>query len=958
MRLGLPPDVLVGRDSELELLRGLVAAVAAGRGGSVLVEGEPGIGKSALLAAGLAEAQRLGCAVFWESADEARQRFPLWVLLDCLRVGSRSADPARAEIAGLLREGVAGALTPGDVTAAVAERLLALVDRLCASSPVVLVLDDVQWADEASLAVWARLRQAARQLPLLLVAASRPVPVPAKLAALHEGLTDNAVPIGLSPLPAHQTVELVERLIGAAPGPRLRRQAQQAGGNPLYVRELVDALVREHAVRVADGVAELVSPAAQPLSLSAAIGRRLGFLPEPTMRVLQTAALLGPELCMAHLCAVTGRAAADLADVVRAGVAAGVLVESGSGERLAFRHELIRQALYEGVPVSVRSGLHRHAAQALAEAGAPVERVAEHLLAAASRADAWVVAWVAEAGSTLTYRAPQVAVELLRRAREMIGVDDPRREELDAHLVSALFLLGQYEHVERLARAVLAGTQDAALAGRMTWTLGYALLHAARHDQALAVTGQAVTERALSAVWTARVRALRAQILTSIGRYDEAATTAAQAEADAEAAGDRLAFGYAMHALSMIESHHRRNEAAWLRAIDRALGVLGEEPDAIDLRLLLLGNRATALGNLGRPAEADRTVGQALALAERTGTPPRLAGLRVKAAYFCFYRGRWDDALAELDAAADLPQHHRRLWSRGLAALIAFHRDDRAALAGYLHDTEDVKIAAGELRYYAQYLLTARALAAERDGDSGQALAQLLAMFDEESTLRFANLPQDGYLWLPDVVRLALATGDRTSAQAATDACLAEARRQRLPLTYAAAQHCRGLLAANPTPLLHAAETFDGIVLPLFRAHALENAAVLFAERGDVEAARASYGKAVQIYTGLDATWDILRSDTRLRPFGIRRGSRGRRRRPATGWRALTPTEVKVAEQVAEGRSNPDIAADLFLSRRTVQSHVSHILAKLGAHSRVDIAREASRHVRRTSRGEPTATPE
>ncbi len=95
MRLGLPPDVLVGRDSELELLRGLVAAVAAGRGGSVLVEGEPGIGKSALLAAGVTEAQRLGCAVFWESADEARQRFPLWVLLDCLRVGSRSADPVR-----------------------------------------------------------------------------------------------------------------------------------------------------------------------------------------------------------------------------------------------------------------------------------------------------------------------------------------------------------------------------------------------------------------------------------------------------------------------------------------------------------------------------------------------------------------------------------------------------------------------------------------------------------------------------------------------------------------------------------------------------------------------------------------------------------------------------------------------------------------------------------------------
>ena len=90
--------------------------------------------------------------------------------------------------------------------------------------------------------------------------------------------------------------------------------------------------------------------------------------------------------------------------------------------------------------------------------------------------------------------------------------------------------------------------------------------------------------------------------------------------------------------------------------------------------------------------------------------------------------------------------------------------------------------------------------------------------------------------------------------------------------------------------------------------------------------------------------WDGRRADSRLRPLGIRRGTRGPRRRPATGWQALTPTEVRVAELVAEGRSNPDIAAELLLSRRTVQGHVSHILAKLGAHSRIDIAREAVQH--------------
>jgi DNA-binding CsgD family transcriptional regulator len=100
----------------------------------------------------------------------------------------------------------------------------------------------------------------------------------------------------------------------------------------------------------------------------------------------------------------------------------------------------------------------------------------------------------------------------------------------------------------------------------------------------------------------------------------------------------------------------------------------------------------------------------------------------------------------------------------------------------------------------------------------------------------------------------------------------------------------------------------------------------------------------LEIYTGLGAHWDVRRAETRLRRLGIRRGQRGSRQRPSTGWAALTPTELTVARLVASGLSNPDIAARLFLSRRTVQSHVSHILRKLGAHTRVDITREVLRH--------------
>jgi hypothetical protein len=150
--------VFVDRGEEASALRVLAEAVAGGLGGTAWVEGEPGIGKSAVVAAALAGAGELGCAVFWGTADPLRGRFPLGVMLDCLGVDVRSAQGVRGEIARLLRgEGTDGAIPAGDVIMAAVERILVLVDELCAASPVILVIDDLQWADELSVSVWHRL---------------------------------------------------------------------------------------------------------------------------------------------------------------------------------------------------------------------------------------------------------------------------------------------------------------------------------------------------------------------------------------------------------------------------------------------------------------------------------------------------------------------------------------------------------------------------------------------------------------------------------------------------------------------------------------------------------------------------------------------------------------------------------------------------------------------------------
>ncbi len=170
-----PADALVGRDSEIALLTGLVKEVSLGRGSSVLIEGEPGIGKSALVRAAVAATPETGCQVFWGAGDELGQALPLLPFLDGLRVREPSTSPRRNAIVRLLR-GEILADRGTDVPAALAEQLLALVTEQCAARPTILVVDDLQWADPASVTLWGRLARSARQVPLLLIGMMRPVP--------------------------------------------------------------------------------------------------------------------------------------------------------------------------------------------------------------------------------------------------------------------------------------------------------------------------------------------------------------------------------------------------------------------------------------------------------------------------------------------------------------------------------------------------------------------------------------------------------------------------------------------------------------------------------------------------------------------------------------------------------------------------------------------------------------
>src|SRR5262249_37837190 len=159
-----------------------------------------------------------------------------------------------------------------------------------------------------------------------------------------------------------------------------------------------------------------------------------------------------------------------------------------------------------------------------------------------------------------------------------------------------------------------------------------------------------------------------------------------------------------------------------------------------------------------------------------------------------------------------------------------------------------------------EYLLVAWALTAERDGNPAEALTRLLAIFDPGATLKFPRLGMMSTQWLPDMVRLALAVGEPAAAAATTEACAREADAEAAPPFTAGAQHCQGLLDRDPAPVAAAAELLQSIGYPLYSAQALENAAVLHAEKGDTAAARSAYLKAIGIYRGLGAAWDIRRA--------------------------------------------------------------------------------------------------
>ena len=928
---------MIGRGSELARLAGLIRAAAAGQGSAVLIEGEPGIGKSSLVRAAIAEAADARCPVFWGAGDELGQAIPLLPLLEALRVRELPDGPRHDTIVGLLR-GELATDRGADVSAALAEQLLALIAEQCAAQPAILVVDDLQWADRATVTLWARLARSVHQMPLLLAGMMRPVPQREDLLALRRAAGE-AARLQLTRLPDEAVAELVTALAGGKPGEDLLQLAGGAAGNPLYVTELVAALARSARLTVTGMGTLVLASGHAPVSLSAAIADRLDFLSAPTRDVLQAAALLGVDFAVPDLTIVLDRHIADLMPAIDEARAAGVLADSAAG--LSFRHPLIRAALYDEMPVSVRATWHRATGRALALAGARPDRVARQLLGAfagpgpADPIDNWLLDWLADTADVLVGQAPQVAADLLRYAVASCAAGSARYGLLVSRLADALYRVGDAAGAEQVASLALDHVTEPDRQVDLHWTLAQCRLQAGKSEESLDALHRALVAPGITARHRARLLVLAARIHSNLGQVEKAGDTASAALNAASDAGDSWAMGWALCVLITVTAMQGQH-ADTLPLFDRALSVAQAEPALTDLRLLLQINKAVTLGDLDRYEEAFAAVREARHLASLAGTVVRLTQAHCALGQLLFDTGQWAGALAEVQALDDvLKEPGAACIDHSIAAVICFHRGDIAAARKHL--TAAVPYARRIGNRLVAPLALARSLDREVAGDARSALAVLTA----GSTGNTEELDEIEEL-VADAVRLASKIGDLGTAETLTGHAEALAVGSDIPHRQGNTLFCRGLLGHDPGRLLQAAQRYSNGTRPLLAAKALEAAAGEFIAAGDRDQARSAFADAVEIYTSLGAATDAARLQAAFRAHGIRRGPHAKHRTARSGWDSLTPTEITVAKLVEEGMSNPEIAAKLLLSRRTVATHVSHILKKLSVHSRTDIAREAA----------------
>ena len=928
---GTLKDRMIGRAAERELLAGLIRSTTRGHGAIGVVEGAPGIGKTTLLRAWVEQARAAGLPVRQAAGRELEQGRPFGVMISALDVFGTAADPERTAAAGLLsrpvRDSSSTASGFDDLRYAIVDALAAVIERLALSGPAALVIDDLQWCDASSLIVLDRAFRLTGELPLAVVCASRLHPRSAELAALmRTPEAARAVHVGLGPLDGRAVEELVQRIIGAEPGPSVMRQALRCGGDPLFISELITGFAREGMLHRNDRGLDLVGDqgSGPPPTISMLALRHLSMLPRTTVDVLLIAAALGSRFSVRDLAVAAGRGASQLLPELRHAVDAGLLVEDA--DDMAFQHDLVREAIYDDIGPASRRALHRQIAEALATDGAPAHKVALHFAAAAEGKDPVAAEWLLRAGRETAPRDPIAAVALLRRAVEVAdGALAADRTRIT--LAQALAAAGQLRNAESLLRSVIDRSPDRAVQAEARAAFGEVLHLLGSFSAAADELARAAQSRTLPESLRARLfaHALMDRVWSG-GRIDTSEGDDPRAAlAEARRVGDRLAEFYAVMTEERIARHKGSLSEAvrFAREAGRIASAIGPDDEITHhemppVAILIDADLFDEARQMLRSAPAWND--------DRGGAvqPQRhFQQMRCDLAL-----GDWDDALADGDTGLRLAEGSGTVWSidtaRAQLALIAVRRDEpgradtllRAIRADARGSVPEATSLVAVTEAYLAVARGDRALARRLLGNAEGLLDDPLTLRGTAALLAQLYVLVDAREEIRRIVRCLepLAAG---AGVASLDGLVS---------------FCAALAGDEVESLLRAVETLRGTRRAVDLASACE-------EAGIAATSAELLSEALGLYERFGARRDAARTLARLRAIGVRPGRRGRRRHPATGWASLTPTERRIAELIAEGLLYKEVAERLVISRRTVETHVSHIFAKLSLETRLELTR-------------------
>jgi DNA-binding CsgD family transcriptional regulator len=985
---------MVGRDSELTRLLGLLDDAAAGRPAHALIGGDAGVGKTRLVSELAARAADRGFVVLSGRCAELGDSIPYLPLADALREGSTgpAAGPlgdalaARPVLTRLLPDREAVPAAASEISGLAQQQLfgavLGLLAELAAASPVLLILEDLHWADRSTRDLVTFLSRVLHRERVAVVATYRtddlhrrhPLrPVVAELLRLPSVTAIELGPLGYAEMEDHLTALAAGPLDAA----NLHRMVARAEGNPYYAEELLAAVgeagspVPAGTVSVsADRESVSIGGDVLPSGLAALLLGRVERLSGPAQQVLRAAAVAGRQAEDDIVQAAAGLAAAEYEDALRECVAQQLLVTDREG-RYAFRHALLREAVYADLLPGERTRLHARFAELLADearlAAVPgsAAELAYHCLASHDITGAFAASVRAGqeadrlAAPAEAHRHYDVALSLWER------VSEPEKLAGQDRYTLAFFSANRAASSGDVARAVqqlrrildfLDAAADPALACRAHERLAYYLLEVEAPAEAEAAARAAVEVLpADPPSWQyARALGTHAQTLMYVGDEDGAARRAEQARAAARAANAPWVEADALVTMGLLAE--RRGEPE--EAIDlfteayrqaRANSMLG-----VELRAAFQLSRSQL--ERGDLAEAAATAHEGFSQAEAAGLALAPYGLDLQYTHYLahYQDGCWDHAqeLADGFGVRVGTAAEARLSAMALFLDVARGSPAVAERRAWL---EPFWPADGFGAYIARGLLAEHAL---WRGDTASALAEVAAILAEQ------NADQEGYA--PPVIRIAAvglaARGDRAQqARAAGDEATAQAEVTAAGVLIEAAregaaypQRPKFVLGVDGRGWLARAEAEWGrvqghndpqawqLVVDTFSpAFVYETArsrwrlAEALAEAGQRAEAEQEWSQAVQVADELAAT--------PLRSALADLGRRARLGRQASGGApgvlsGLTGREREVLRLLVAGRSNREIAAALFIAPKTASVHVSNILGKLGAASRTEAA--------------------